>query len=36
MDLSAITGGRGRYTTEGSHHDVVPDHLVEAALADPE
>ncbi|MFW2334272.1 elongation factor G [Ilumatobacter sp.] len=33
MELSAITAGRGRYTVEASHHDVVPEHLVSAALA---
>ena len=33
MELSAISAGRGRYTVEASHRDVVPDHVVSAALA---
>ena len=33
MDLRAMTAGRGTFTATESHRDVVPDHLVEAALA---
>lgn len=33
MDLRAMTAGRGTFTATESHRDVVPDHLVDAALA---
>jgi elongation factor G len=28
VDLRAITGGRGRFTTTHDHYDAVPEHLV--------
>ena len=29
IDLRSMTGGRGRFTSEHSHYDPVPAHLVE-------
>jgi elongation factor G len=31
IDLRSITGGRGRFTVQHSHYDVLPAHLVEKA-----
>ena len=28
IDLRSMTGGRGRFTVEHDHYDVLPDHLV--------
>ena len=32
-ELKSMTGGRGSYTMELSHYDVVPSHLVPAIIA---
>jgi elongation factor G len=32
-ELKSMTGGRGSYTMELSHYDVVPPHLVPAIIA---
>ena len=29
MDLRSLTGGRGTFTAQHSHYDVVPTHLVD-------
>ena len=29
IDLRSLTGGRGRFTSEHDHYDVLPTHLVE-------
>ncbi|CAB4899030.1 unannotated protein [freshwater metagenome] len=31
VDLRSMTGGRGRFTAQHSHYDVLPAHLVEKA-----
>jgi elongation factor G len=33
VDLRSMTGGRGRFTAQHDHYDVLPSHLVEAAKA---
>jgi elongation factor G len=33
MELRAMTGGRGSYTAEFDHYDVVPEHLVADIMA---
>lgn len=33
IDLRSLTGGRGRFTIQHSHYDVLPPHLVEKATA---
>lgn len=33
IDLRSLTGGRGRFTIEHSHYDVLPQHLVPQATA---
>jgi len=33
-ELKSMTGGRGSYTMELSHYDVVPSHLVPAIIAE--
>jgi elongation factor G len=32
-DLRSITGGRGVFTMEYSHHEVVPAHLASEVIA---
>ncbi len=32
-ELKSMTGGRGSYTMELSHYDVVPSHLIKAIIA---
>jgi elongation factor G len=32
-ELKSMTGGRGSYTMELSHYDIVPSHLVQAIIA---
>ncbi len=34
MELRAMSSGRGRYTVRHIGHDVLPDHLVKAVLAE--
>jgi elongation factor G len=29
IDLRSITGGRGRFTVEHDHYDLLPAHLVD-------
>ncbi len=29
IDLRSLTGGRGRFTSDHDHYDVLPTHLVE-------
>ena len=29
IDLRSITGGRGRFTSQFDHYDLMPQHLVE-------
>ena len=29
IDLRSLTGGRGRFTAEHDHYDVLPSHLVD-------
>ncbi|MGV3760684.1 MAG: elongation factor G [Actinomycetota bacterium] len=36
VDLRSLTGGRGRFTAEHDHHDVLPAHLVEQIRRDVE
>jgi elongation factor G len=33
IDLRSMTGGRGSFTAQHDHYDVLPDHLVEKAKA---
>jgi elongation factor G len=33
IDLRSMTGGRGRFSVEHSHYDVLPSHLVDKAKA---
>ena len=33
IDLRSMTGGRGRFTAEHDHYDVLPSHLVDKAKA---
>ena len=33
-ELKSMTGGRGSYTMELSHYDIVPSHLVPAIIAE--
>ncbi len=33
IELRSMTGGRGRFSTEHSHYDVLPTHLVDRAKA---
>jgi elongation factor G len=33
IDLRSMTGGRGRFSAEHSHYDVLPGHLVDKAKA---
>jgi len=33
IDLRSMTGGRGRFTAEHDHYDVLPAHLVDKAKA---
>ena len=33
IDLRSMTGGRGRFTAEHSHYDVLPAHLLDKAKA---
>jgi elongation factor G len=33
IDLRSMTGGRGRFTAQHDHYDVLPDHLVDKAKA---
>jgi elongation factor G len=33
LQLRSLTGGRGRFTAELDHYDVLPAHLVDAAKA---
>jgi elongation factor G len=33
VDLRSMTGGRGRYTAEHDHYDVLPSHLIEKVKA---
>jgi elongation factor G len=33
IDLRSMTGGRGRFTAEHSHYDVLPSHLLDKAKA---
>jgi elongation factor G len=33
VDLRSMTGGRGRFTVQHDHYEVLPPHLVEAARA---
>ena len=32
VELRSMTGGRGRFTAEHDHYDVLPSHLVDAAV----
>ena len=32
VELRSMTGGRGRFTMEHDHYDVLPSHLVDAAV----
>jgi elongation factor G len=32
-ELKSMTGGRGSYSMELSHYDIVPSHLVQAIIA---
>ena len=32
-ELKSMTGGRGSFTMEFSHYDIVPSHLVSAIIA---
>ena len=32
-ELKSMTGGRGSFTMEFSHYDIVPSHLVPAIIA---
>jgi elongation factor G len=32
-ELKSMTGGRGSYSMEFSHYDIVPSHLVQAIIA---
>ncbi len=32
-ELKSITSGRGSFTMEFSHYDIVPSHLVQAIIA---
>ncbi|NLE72332.1 MAG: elongation factor G [Actinomycetales bacterium] len=34
MDLRSLTGGRGTFTAEFDHYDVLPSHLVEKVAAE--
>jgi elongation factor G len=34
IDLRSMTGGRGRFTAEHDHYDVVPSHLVDRVKRD--
>jgi elongation factor G len=34
VDLRSLTGGRGRFTMEHDHYDVLPTHLVEVVRRD--
>ena len=31
VDLRSMTAGRGRFTTQHDHYDVLPTHLVDKA-----
>jgi elongation factor G len=31
VDLRSMTGGRGRFTVQHDHYDVLPMHLVDKA-----
>jgi elongation factor G len=33
IDLRSMTGGRGRFSAEHDHYDVMPAHLVDKAKA---
>ena len=33
VELRSMTGGRGRFTMEHDHYDVLPSHLVDAAVS---
>jgi elongation factor G len=33
IDLRSMTGGRGRFSVQHDHYDVLPPHLVEKAAA---
>jgi len=33
IDLRSMTGGRGRFTVQHDHYDVLPAHLVDKAAA---
>ena len=33
IDLRSMTGGRGRFSAQHDHYDVLPDHLVDKAKA---
>ena len=33
VDLRSMTGGRGRFSAEHNHYDVLPAHLVDKAKA---
>jgi elongation factor G len=33
-ELKSMTGGRGSYTMELSHYEIVPSHLVPAIIAE--
>ncbi len=35
VELRSMTGGRGRFTAEHDHYDVLPTHLVAAAVGSP-
>ena len=34
IDLRSMTGGRGRFTVEHDHYDVLPDRIVAALPAE--
>ena len=34
VDLRSLTGGRGRFTMEHDHYDVLPSHLVDQVRRD--
>jgi elongation factor G len=33
IDLRSMTGGRGRFSVQHDHYDVLPGHLVDKAKA---
>lgn len=34
IDLRSMTGGRGRFTVEHDHYDLLPEHLVASVAGD--